>query len=210
MATQSNRALYAILLEMRKEIDYATDDMQLAIVDDSFAWDGARHRCWDAAAWQADTAYSEGDLIVPTTPNGYMYRCTVAGTSGSTEPSWSTTFNTADTDGTAEWDCWGYHTANNEITQENGYTGPISLSNASLYMDLTTFESIYEADDEALVATGGSFGPARGAVIFDNTHAEQPILSFTKFAQDYVIYEDATLTIENNKIATEAIQNYEG
>lgn len=210
MATQSNRALYAIYLEMQGEIDFASDEFKLALVDDSFSWDGARHRVWEASAWQSNTVYSEGDLVVPTSPNGYVYRCTVGGESGSSEPSWPTTFNESVSDGNAEWECWSYHTADSEITRENGYDGPITLSNASLYMDLDELESVYEVDDEAITASGGSFGPARGAVIFNNTHSETPIMAFTRFAQDYTIYEDATLTIENNKIATEAIQDYEG
>lgn len=34
-------------------------------------------------------AYSVGDMVIPTTPNGHLYRCTTGGTS-STEPSWNT------------------------------------------------------------------------------------------------------------------------
>lgn len=40
--------------------------------------------------WQASTAYSVGDLLQPTTPNGRRYRCTTAGTSDGTEPTWPT------------------------------------------------------------------------------------------------------------------------
>lgn len=45
----------------------------------------------EATTWSASTAYSVGDFIIPTTPNGYRYRCTNAGTSGTAEPSWGTT-----------------------------------------------------------------------------------------------------------------------
>ncbi len=39
------------------------------------------------------TAYAIGDIIHPTTPNGYRYICTTAGTSGNSSPTepWSTT-----------------------------------------------------------------------------------------------------------------------
>lgn len=40
--------------------------------------------------WEASTSYSLGQLIEPTTPNTYKYRCTTAGTSDSSEPSWPT------------------------------------------------------------------------------------------------------------------------
>jgi len=36
--------------------------------------------------WTASTAYAVGDRVVPTTPNGRVYECRVAGTSGATIP----------------------------------------------------------------------------------------------------------------------------
>ena len=36
--------------------------------------------------WQPNFNYIVGDMIIPTTPNGRMYQCIVAGTSGTTEP----------------------------------------------------------------------------------------------------------------------------
>ena len=42
--------------------------------------------------WTVNTAYGTSDYIVPSTPNGRLYRCTVAGTSAAvTEPTWPTT-----------------------------------------------------------------------------------------------------------------------
>jgi len=37
--------------------------------------------------WTANYAYKVGDIVVPTTPNGRMYLCIIAGTSGPNEPS---------------------------------------------------------------------------------------------------------------------------
>ena len=42
------------------------------------------------SAWVASTAYSIGDIVIPTTANGYQYRCTTAGTSHSSEPTFPT------------------------------------------------------------------------------------------------------------------------
>jgi hypothetical protein len=47
--------------------------------------------------WVANTAYSLGDI---RSGNGYVYRCTGAGTSGTTRPSWPTG---SDVDGTVTW-----------------------------------------------------------------------------------------------------------
>lgn len=55
--------------------------------------------------WQASTAYSVGDYIIPTTTNGYRYECTTAGTSSGTEPTWPTTEDNTVNDGTAVWTC---------------------------------------------------------------------------------------------------------
>jgi hypothetical protein len=49
------------------------------------------------------TAVSVGDFTVPATPNGRLYRCTTAGTTGSGEPTWPTTDGGTVSDGTAVW-----------------------------------------------------------------------------------------------------------
>lgn len=59
---------------------------------------GAR---WVSGIWKPNTAYVIGDMVIPDkTPNGNFYRCTVAGTSGTTEPTWPVkSTDTAPTDG---------------------------------------------------------------------------------------------------------------
>ncbi len=54
-------------------------------------------------AWAATTAYSIGDSVAPTTPDGYRYYCITAGTSGGSEPTWPTIGNTV-ADGTVTWE----------------------------------------------------------------------------------------------------------
>jgi hypothetical protein len=63
-------------------------------------------------AWEATTAYSLGDIVVPTAgkENGFRYECTTAGTSGSSEPTWKTTEGETNSDGTVVWTCrFGNH-----------------------------------------------------------------------------------------------------
>lgn len=55
--------------------------------------------------WAASTAYSLGDLVIPTTPNGYKYKVTTAGTSDGSEPTWPTTLGATVADGTVVWTC---------------------------------------------------------------------------------------------------------
>jgi hypothetical protein len=56
--------------------------------------------------WAALHAYSVGNFVRPTAPsaaNSYVQRCTTAGTSGGTEPTWNTADNGTTTDGGVTW-----------------------------------------------------------------------------------------------------------
>ena len=44
------------------------------------------------ATWQANTVYAIGDRVVGTVPNGRVYECRLAGTSGATAPVWPTDY----------------------------------------------------------------------------------------------------------------------
>jgi hypothetical protein len=55
-----------------------------------------------AIPWEPNTAYSLGQIIVPVA-EGFQYIVTVAGTSGSTMPTFPTTLNGTVTDGTVIW-----------------------------------------------------------------------------------------------------------
>lgn len=56
-----------------------------------------------STAWQASHAYSLNDTIVPTTLNDYEYKCTTAGTSGASEPTWTTDIGDTISDGGVVW-----------------------------------------------------------------------------------------------------------
>jgi len=63
------------------------------------------HTLKGATAWVAATAYALGDIVVPTTANGFWYECTTAGTSDGAEPTWPTTAGDTVNDNTAVWTC---------------------------------------------------------------------------------------------------------
>jgi hypothetical protein len=62
-------------------------------------------------AWQPTTAYTvrtardagTGSMVRPTNANGRHFKCTTAGTSGGSEPSWNTTIGATTNDGTSVW-----------------------------------------------------------------------------------------------------------
>ncbi|MFH1034299.1 MAG: hypothetical protein V1806_07305 [Pseudomonadota bacterium] len=55
--------------------------------------------------WKASTAYALNDQRVPSTPNGYYYQVTVAGTSAATAPTWPTVIGNTVSDGPVTWRC---------------------------------------------------------------------------------------------------------
>lgn len=59
------------------------------------------------AVWQATHAYVQGNLVQPTPGTGQVFICTVAGTSGGSQPAWSSapfpTIGTLFTDGGVTW-----------------------------------------------------------------------------------------------------------
>lgn len=60
-----------------------------------------------AGTWAASTAYSLTDKVRPLTspPSGKLFRCTTAGTSGGSEPTWNTTLGGTTNDGSVVWTC---------------------------------------------------------------------------------------------------------
>lgn len=59
-----------------------------------------------ATAWQATTAYTLGAYKIPAVANGHFYKVTLAGTSGSSAPTWPTDGSTV-VDGTVTWQDMG-------------------------------------------------------------------------------------------------------
>ena len=56
--------------------------------------------------WQADTAYASGNVVKATSYNDHSFKCTTAGTSGSSEPTWDTDDGDTTTDNTVTWTTW--------------------------------------------------------------------------------------------------------
>jgi len=53
--------------------------------------------------WSAGTTYTLKDFVIPSTPNGFVYKCVVAGISGGSEPTFGTTVDGDTTDNTVTW-----------------------------------------------------------------------------------------------------------
>ncbi len=56
--------------------------------------------------WEASATYIIGDEVEPVEQgNGFYYECVLGGTTGATEPTWLTTADAEQTDGTVDWKC---------------------------------------------------------------------------------------------------------
>jgi hypothetical protein len=53
--------------------------------------------------WTTGATHAVGDIVRPVSATGRSYVCTVAGTSGGSEPSWGTTVNGNTADGGVTW-----------------------------------------------------------------------------------------------------------
>lgn len=62
-----------------------------------------------ATTWATGTAFTAGDIIRPTSGNGYLYRAITSGTShATTEPTWTTVIGDEQpADNTVTWHCVG-------------------------------------------------------------------------------------------------------
>lgn len=58
------------------------------------------------STWLASITYASGDKVIPVTANGYYYKCTTAGTSGGTQPTWPILNGSTVNDGTVTWTCY--------------------------------------------------------------------------------------------------------
>ncbi len=68
----------------------------------------------------ATTAAAQGDLTHPDSANGFIYICTVAGTTASSAPTFPTTLGTTVVDGSVTWRCHAYDTTlHGKIAEQN-------------------------------------------------------------------------------------------
>ncbi|HEC63773.1 MAG TPA: hypothetical protein ENI23_00600 [bacterium] len=106
--------------------------------------------------WSPTTVYLEGDEVLPISANGFRFRCIIAGTSASAEPSWDLDQGDNTTDNTVTWRNSGdedggytdtiYGAITSAVNKQIGFIREVlKLTNSiqSIYEQLTNFQEQY-------------------------------------------------------------------
>lgn len=138
-----------------------------------------RGKVGTSGLWLATTAYVVGDLIVPVTHNGRVYRCTVAGTTAASQPTFPTTDGGTVVDGTVTWtEMTPSFDANTNLTEPSGG----AYARASLTASLANISGTQGAG--TTVASSGTSGQVsiNAALNFATATADWgPILAIVVF-----------------------------
>lgn len=122
-----------------------------------------------ATTWAASTAYTVGDVVRPTTGNGHLYRCVVAGTSGTTEPTWPTAGGQTVVDSGATW-------------------AEVGVAVVAL-----------DAADPTWTASGGSLEPRYAVYFVSGTAGTADyLIGYEDFGAAQTVADGATLTVQHD------------
>jgi len=124
-----------------------------------------------ASAHATETSYEVGDYVVPTSPNDHFYKCTEAGTSAASEPTWPTDGSTV-TDDTVTWQDMGLIAAvqdtDFEVTSRNGMIR--ALSTGSIEAGETLLVSFDYASVTGLEVLGAVQPTIKAYLFLDGTN----------------------------------------
>ncbi len=118
----------------------ASGNLQILAVDASQVPSGMVASA-SGPVWTATTAELVGQYVTPKTANGFFFKCTTGGTTGSTEPTWPSTVGTTVTDGSVTWTCAGALLAGG-LVPFNAGSGVESLSAALATIATSQFDRI--------------------------------------------------------------------
>ena len=139
------------------------------------------------------TGYVLDDLIILNTPDGHVYKCTTAGTSAGSEPTFDTGSGATTVDGGVVWTEDGEY---DELPTGNGYTRNTKL----LVTDTHTENDIDDRaeivyHDVVWVASGGSIGPTVGAIIYDDSTVDDTVIGYIDFEVEYTVLAETNFLL---------------
>jgi lambda family phage minor tail protein L len=119
-------------------------------------------------AWQASTSYAVGAIVRATTTqaSGLVFRCTIAGTSASTQPAWPTDIGSTIVDGGVTW------AAISSVYEELAVLGP----NAIIELFELQLDSTLHGASTTYYWHNGVNAAVTGNIVFaSNTYVRLPV-----------------------------------
>jgi len=80
-----------------------------------------------------------------------------------------------------------------EITIQNGYTGPVDIENNGTRSGGTVSIAV---TDKVITASGGTVGPFRYAVVFNDTHASDALIGYYDYGSAITLNDGETFTLD--------------
>jgi len=114
--------------------------------------------------WQANTAYALA-VVKPTSPNGFYYIATNAGTSGATEPTWPTSSGLTVVDGTITWVAQQVSLSTGSIRIVGQLNQEVMISNNSI--SNTRIGIVTDYMENSMVCNNQIFVSAQGLIEFN-------------------------------------------
>jgi len=142
------------------------------------------------ASWVASTAFSVGDIRRATASqaSGLWFRCTTAGTSGSSEPSWGTDIGSTVTDNTVVW------TAISSVYEDVSVLAPSAI----IELFELHLNAILHGSSDVYRFHAGSNADVTGNIVFDgNTYIRLPVKADGFEMRSGGTLPQPTLTIAN-------------
>jgi len=91
--------------------------------------------------------------------------------------------------------------SSDELAEGNGYTsGGQALTGATVTEDDSNDRAEVSYDDVEWTASGGNIGPTPGAILYDDSLSEQPIIGYIDFGENKTAQDGAKLRIRNIRI----------
>lgn len=145
----------------------------------------------NCAEWQASTAYSQGNRVMAPRTNSNtahrarVYECTVAGTSGGSQPSWNTTLGATTSDNEVTW------TARAPTTWANAHGSLLGLLGSASYVvngdvvhvDKNHSETIPSDDALSALSCGGDYDDPTVLVCVDKTDSDSLAVGAVVYSQ---------------------------
>ena len=80
-----------------------------------------------------------------------------------------------------------------EITNENGYTAPVDIQNG--YSEASGTGTM-TATDVTITASGGTVGPFRYAVIYNDTHSSDGLMGWYDYGSSITLADGESFTVD--------------